>query len=75
MNSAGIVNLMGDNLDVIEAVILDQITAILYVEQHSAGKGLTQEEAQACIEHFSLYIKWRSVAVEQEFQALTLAEG
>ena len=31
MNSAGIVNLMGDNLDATEAVILDYIMAILYV--------------------------------------------
>ena len=69
MNSAGIVNLMEDDLDVTEAVILDHITAILYVGWHSAGKGLTEEEAQACIEHFSPYVKWRGVA------ALMLAEG
>ena len=54
MNSAGIVNLMEDDLDVAEAVILDHITAILYVGQCSAGKGLTEEEPQACIEHFTL---------------------
>ena len=65
---------MGDNLDVTEAVILDHIMAILYVGWHSAGEGLT-EEAQACIEHFSPYVKWRGMAVEWEFQALTLAEG
>ena len=34
-----------------------------------------KEEAQACIEHFSPYVKWRGVAIEQDFQALTLAEG
>ena len=51
LNSAGIVDLMGDDLDVTEAVILDHITVILYVGWHSAGKGLTEEEAQACIEH------------------------
>ena len=66
---------MGDDLDVTEAVILDHITAILYVGWRSAGKGLTEEEAQACFEHFSPYVKWRGMAVEQEFQALTLAEG
>ena len=37
LNSAGIVDLMGDNLDVTEAVILDHITAILYVGWHSVG--------------------------------------
>ena len=66
---------MGDDLDVTEAAILDHITAILYVGRHSAGKGLTEEEAQACIEHFSPYVEWRGVAVKWEFQALTLAEG
>ena len=33
------------------------------------------EEAQACIDHFSPYIEWRDVAIEHEFQALTLAEA
>ena len=66
---------MGDDLDVTEAVILDHIMAILYVGWHSAGESLTEEEAQACIKHFSPYIEWRGMAVEQEFQALTLAEG
>ena len=75
MNSAGIVNLMEDDLDVTEAVILDHITAILYVGQCSAGKGLTEEVAQACVEHFSPYVEWRGMAVEWEFQALTLAKG
>ena len=75
LNSTAIVNLMGDNLDVTEAVILDHITAILYVGWCSAGEGLTEEEAQTCIKHFSPYVKWRGMAVEQEFQALTLAEG
>ena len=41
MNSASIVDLMEDDLDVSEAVILDHITAILYVGWHSAGEGLT----------------------------------
>ena len=75
MNSAGIVDLMEDDLDVFEAVILDHITAILYVGWHSAGEGLTEEEAQACVEHFSPYVKWSDAAVEWEFQALKLAEG
>ena len=66
---------MGDDLGVTEAVILDHIMAILYVGRHSAGKGLTEEEAQACIKHFSPYVEWRGMAVEWEFQALTLAEG
>ena len=70
-NSAGIVDLMGDDLDVTKAVILDHIMAILYVGRCSAGKGLTEEEAQACIEHFSPYVEWRGMAVKQEFQALT----
>ena len=66
---------MSDNMDITEAIVLDHITAILYVGWWSAGEGLTEEEAQACIEHFSPYIKWRDVAVEREFQALTLAEA
>ena len=74
LNSAGIVDLMGDDLDVTEAVILDHLTAILYVGWRSAGEGLTEEEAQACLKHFSPYVKWRGVAVEWEFQVLTLAE-
>ena len=75
LNSAGIVDLMGNDLDVTEVVILDHIMAILHVGWHSTGEGLTEEEAQACIEHFSPYVKWRGVAVKQEFQALTMAEG
>ena len=34
-----------------------------------------EEEAGACIEHFSPYIEWREVAIECEFQTLTLAEA
>ena len=74
-NPAGIVDMMRDDLDVMEAVILDHITAILYVGRQSAGEGLTEEEAEACIEHFSPYIKWREVAIEKEFQALMPAEN
>ena len=70
-NSAGIVDLMEDDLDVSEAVI----TAILYVGRCSAGEGLMEEEAQACVKHFSPYVKWRGMTVEWEFQALMLAEG
>ena len=65
--------MMSDDLDVMEAVVLDHITANFYVGRQSAGEGLTEEEAQACIDHFSPYIKWRDVAIECEFQALTLA--
>ena len=75
LNSAGIVNLMEDDLDVTEAVILAHFMAILYVGWHSAGEGLTEEEAQACIKHFSSYVEWRGEAVKWEFQVLTLAEG
>ena len=74
-NPASIVGMMNDDLDITEAVVLDHITAILYVGQRSAGESLTEEEAQACIDHFSPYIQWRNVAVKQEFQALTLAEA
>ena len=74
-NPASTANMMSDDLDVTKVVVLDHITAILYVGQRSASEGLTQEEAQACINHFSPYIKWRDVAVECEFQALTLAEA
>ena len=74
-NPASIADMMSDDLDVIEVVVLDHITAILYVGQQSAGEGLTKEEAQACIDYFSPYIKWRDMAVEQEFQALILTEA
>ena len=74
-NPASIMDMMSDNLDITEAVVLDHITAILDVGRWSAGKGLTKEEAQACINHFSPYMEWRDVAVKQEFQALTLAEA
>ena len=74
MNSVCIVDLIEDDLDVPKAVILDHIMAILYVGWCSTGEGLT-EEAQICVEHFSPYVKWRGMAVKQEFQALTLAEG
>ena len=70
-NPASITDMMSDDL----VVVLDHITAILYIGQQSASKGLTQEEAQACIDHFSLYIEWRDMAVEHEFQALMLAEA
>ena len=74
-NSASITDMMSDDLDITEIVVLDHIAAILYVGQWSASEGLTEEEAQACINHFSLYIEWRDVAVEHEFLALTLAEA
>ena len=74
-NPASITDMMSDDLDVMKAVVLDHMTAILYVGRWSAGEGLTEEEAQACIDHFSLYIEWRDVAVECEFRALMLAEA
>ena len=67
--------MMRDDLNVMEAVILDHITAILYVGQQSAGEGLSEEEAEACVEYFSPYIEWSEVAIKREFQALTLAKG
>ena len=74
-NPARIVDMMGYDLDVTEAVILDHVATILYVGRRSAGEGLTEEEAEACVEHFNPYIKWREVAIKREFWALTLAEG
>ena len=74
-NPASIADMMSDNLNIIEAVVLDHIMAILYVGRQSAGEGLTEEEAEACINHFSPYIEWRDMAVECEFQALMLAEA
>ena len=74
-NPASIADMMSDNLDTTEVVVLDHITAILYIGRWSASEGLTEEKAQACIDHFSLYIEWRDVAVEFEFQALMLAEA
>ena len=69
-NPASITDMMSDDLDITEGVVLDHITAILYVGQRSASEGLTEEEAQACINHFSPYIAWRDMAVKCEFQAL-----
>ena len=62
-NPASIADMMSDDLDITEAVILDHITTILYIGQQSAREGQTEEEAQACIDHFSPYIKWRGMAV------------
>ena len=36
-NPASYAEMMGDDLDVTKVVVLDHITAILYVGQHSAG--------------------------------------
>ena len=74
-NSASIAEMMGDDLDVTEVVVLDHIMAILYVGRQSASDGLTEDEAQACIDHFSPYIKWRDMAIKCKFQALMLAEA
>ena len=74
-NPASIADMMSDDLDVTEVVVLDHITAILYIGQQSASEGLIKEEAQACIDHFSPYIEWRDVAVKPEFKVLTLAEA
>ena len=74
-NPACITHMMSDDLDITEVVDLDHITAILHVGQWSTSEGLTQEKAQACIDHFNPYIEWRDMAVEHEFQALTLAEA
>ena len=52
-NPASIVDMMSDDLDITEVVVLDHTTAILYVGRLSAGKGLTEEEAQACIDHLA----------------------
>ena len=62
-NPTSIADMMRDDLNVIEVVVLDHITAILYVGQQSASEGLTEEEAQACTDHFSPYIKWRNMAI------------
>ena len=67
-NPASIADIMSDDLDITEAVVLDHIIAIPYVGQRSASEGLTEEEAQACIDHFIPYIKWMDVAVKHEFQ-------
>ena len=56
MNSASTVDLMEDNLDVSKAVILEHIMTILYVGWHSAGEGLIEEEAEACVEHLTLML-------------------
>ena len=52
-NLASIADMMSDDLNVTEVAVLDHITAILYIGQWSAGEGLTEKEAQACVDHFS----------------------
>ena len=69
------VDLIEDDLDVTEAVLLDDTTALLYVGRHSAREGLTKEEARAGVDHFSPYMEWRGMALEHDFQSLTLVEG
>ena len=56
-NPASIADMMSDDQHVTEVVVLDHITAILHIGQWSAGEGLTEEEAQACIDHFNPNIK------------------
>ena len=34
-----------------------------------------EEEAQGGVDHFSPYMEWRGMALECDFQALTLVEG
>ena len=48
---------MEDDLDITEAILLNDTMAILYMWPHSAGKGLMEEEVQACVDHFSPYIQ------------------
>ena len=74
-NPASITDMMSDDLDITEVVVLDHLMAILCVGCQLVGEGLTEGKAQACIKHFSPYIEWRDMAVEQEFQAMTLAEA
>ena len=74
-NPASITDMISDDLDITEAVVLDHIMAILYISRQSADEGLTEEEAKACINHFSPYIEWRGVAVKCKFQGLMLAEA
>ena len=66
-NSANLVDIKEDDLDMTEAVLLDDTMAILYVGWHSAGEGLTEEDAQACIDHFSPYMEWRGMAIGRDF--------
>ena len=72
-NFASIADMMSDNLDIMKVVVLDHITAIFYIGRQSASEGLSEEEAEACMDHFSPYIEWRDVKCE--FQALTLVEA
>ena len=44
-NYASIIDMMSDDLDITEAVVLDHISAILYVGRWSASEGLTEKEA------------------------------
>ena len=52
-NPASISDMMSDDLDITKAVVLDHITTIVYIGQWSASERLTEEEAKACIYHFS----------------------
>ena len=74
-NPTSIADMISGDLDHTEAVVLDHIMAILYMGQRSVSECLTEVEPQACIDHFSPYIKWREVAVKHEFQALMVVEA
>ena len=73
-NPANLVDIMEDDLDVTEAVLPEDNTALLYVGQCYAGGGLTEEDAQAYIDHFIPFMEWRDMIIECDFQALTLTE-
>ena len=47
-NPASIMDMMSDDLDIMEAVVLDHIIAILYVGRWSAGEGLTKDRVEGC---------------------------
>ena len=66
---------MEDDLDITEVILLDNTMAILFVGCRSADEGLTEEEAQACVDHFGPCVEWSGMAVEWDIQALTLAKG
>ena len=64
-------NIIENDLGVTEAVLQDDTMALLYIGQHSAGEGLTKEDTQACIYHFSPYMEWRGMTIKCNFQALS----
>ena len=66
---------MRSNLEIIQAVLLDQTRAVLHCRLAELGEGLMMEEDQASIKNFSGLTEWAGHCIEQALSVLTLREG